>query len=238
VDQEEQLNLLSAAYFRLLDALHLPFVRHGGRDPYHLLFQDFLSRVNQVPSASILEIGSRDVTGVTRRKLFDPAADFVGLDIHAGRGVDIVADAHTLSQTLPADRFDAVFAISVFEHLLFPWKVVLEMNTIMRAGGLASISTHPTWPAHELPWDFWRYQPGAFRALFNHATGFEVLAVAEGLPCKAYSLVLDPPTRPLYRRTLNQGVAVMARKIGPARRDLLHWNIDISDVLTTQYPQP
>lgn len=231
------MNLVAAMYLRLLNALHYPLVRHGAQDPYHLLFRDFLNRVHDMPSPSILEIGSRDVTGVTRRDLFHNAADFVGLDIHPGRGVDVVGDAHRLSHILPSERFDAVVAMSVFEHLLFPWKVVIEMNAVMKVGGLVFISTHPTWPAHELPWDFWRYQAGAFSALFHHTAGFELLDVAEGLPCKAYSLVLDPPTRPLFRRILNQGVAVLARKIGPARKDLLNWDIDVKEVVNTEYPR-
>lgn len=102
-------------------------------------------------------------------------------------------------------------------------------------GGLVFISTHPAWPAHELPWDFWRYQPAAFQGLFHRATGFELLAVSAGLPCRA-SLVDDAPTRPIYRQTVNQGVVALARKAGTVREDLVRWDIDVREVVDTMYP--
>jgi hypothetical protein len=34
-------------------------------------------------------------------------------------------------------------------------KVALEMNRIMKTGGLVMLATHQTWPLHEVPWDFW-----------------------------------------------------------------------------------
>jgi SAM-dependent methyltransferase len=232
------LNAITALYFRLIDALHRPFVRRGASDPYHALFREFVQQVQAMPSPSILELGSRNVTGTTRRGLFPNAGEFVGFDIRSGPGVDVVGDAHRLSSVVPLDRFDVVFAISVFEHLLFPWKVVLEINRVTKPGGLVFVSTHPAWPAHELPWDFWRYQPAAFQALFHHSTGFELLSVSDGLPCKAYSLVDDPPSRPIYRQTMNQGVVALARKIGPVRDDLVRWDVDVASVTDTMYPAP
>lgn len=232
------MNPVTGLYFRLVDALHRPFVRRGADDPYHALFRGFVEQVHAMPSPAVLEIGSRNVTGVTRRGLFANAAQFVGFDILDGPGVDVVGDAHRLSSLLPAESFDVVFALSVFEHLLFPWKVVMEINKVTKVGGLVFISTHPAWPAHELPWDFWRFQPAAFRALFHRATGFELLAVSDGLPCRAYSLVDDPPTRPLYRQTVNQGVAALARKIGTVQEDLVRWDVNLPEVIDTMYPRP
>jgi SAM-dependent methyltransferase len=232
------LNSLTGLYFRLLNVLHRPFVRRGADDPYHSLFRSFVEQIQAMPSPAVLEIGSRNVTGVTRRGLFPNAAEFVGFDILDGPGVDVVGDAHRLSSLLPAERFDVVFALSVFEHLLFPWKVVMEINKVTKVGGLVFISTHPAWPAHELPWDFWRFQPAAFRALFHRATGFELLAVSDGLPCRAYSLVDDPPTRPIYRQALNQGVVALARKVGAVQHDLVRWDVNLDEVIDTMYPRP
>ena len=227
---------MKAFYFRLIDALHRPFVRRGAEDPYHVLFRDFLERARTLPSPAVLEIGSRNVTGVTRRDLFPNAREFVGFDVIAGPNVDVVGDAHRLASVLPAEKFDVVFAISVFEHLLFPWKVVMEINKVTKPGGLVFVSTHPAWPAHELPWDFWRYQPAGLHALFHRATGFELVAVSDGLPAKIYSLVDDPPTRPMHTQSLNQGVAALARKTGAVRDDLLRWDVDPAEVIDTMYP--
>ncbi len=222
--------------FRILDILHRPFVKQGADDPYHAVFNEFISISKQKPSPSILEIGSRNVTGITRRNLFPHCADYAGFDILAGEGVDIVGDAHKLSESFPLERFDFIYSISVFEHLLFPWKTVLEINKVMKPEGYVFVSTHPVWPAHELPWDFWRFPRNGFYALFNQYTGFQIVSLTEGLPCKTYSLVDDAPTRGNCFGTMNQGVALIAKKTGSYRSDLLKWDIDVSDIVDTMYP--
>ena len=223
-------------YFQLIDVMHRPFVTRAAEDPYHAVFKDFQSLSKQEHSPSILEIGSRNVTGVTRRGLFPHCEDYVGFDVLAGDGVDIVGDAHRLSESCPLEHFDFVYSVSVFEHLLFPWKVVLEINKIMKTGGYMFLATHPAWPTHELPWDFWRFPSNGFHALFNKYTGFEIVSVAEGVPGKIYSLSEDAAARGLYLYTINQGVSLIARKTGSYRSDLLKWDIDIKDVINTMYP--
>jgi len=223
-------------YFKIIDVMHFPFIKRGVDDPYHAVFREFISLSKQAYSPSILEIGSRNVTGVTRREIFSFCEDYVGFDILAGDGVDIVGDVHKLSESVPTEGFDFVYSISVFEHLLFPWKAVLEINRVMKSGGYVFISTHPVWPEHELPWDFWRFPRNGFHALFNQYTGFEIVSLTEGLPCKTYSLVDDAPTRNNCFGTTNQGVALIARKIGSYRSDLLKWDIEVSDVVNSMYP--
>jgi SAM-dependent methyltransferase len=225
-----------ALYSRTLAILHLPLVNRGVADPYHAVLGEFLSLGRTIPSPSVLEIGSRNVTGVTHRDLFPQCQEYVGFDILPGEAVDIVGDIHRLSDYCQNEHFDLVYGISVFEHLLFPWKAVLEINKVMKIGGYLHVSTHPVWPEHEMPWDFWRFPKNGFHALFNKYTGFEIVSLTEGLPCKAYSLVADVPTRGLWRRTMNQGVALIARKTSGYRSDLLRWDIEVSEVVHTMYP--
>jgi SAM-dependent methyltransferase len=220
----------------VLNSLHWPFVRPGKDDPFHVVFNEFIVSSRQNAAPVILEIGSRNVTGITRRGWFPHAHEYVGFDILPGAGVDVVGDVHQLSSILPPEHFDFVFSISVFEHLLFPWKAVLEINRVMKSGGLLHVSTHPAWPPHECPWDFWRFPSNGFHALFNKFTGFEIVTLTEGLPARLYSLVDDAPTRGNYLYPVNQGVALIARKTGNYRSDLLKWDIDIADVVSTMYP--
>lgn len=224
-------------YFKIIDVMHHPFVQRGADDPYHVVFREFISLSERASCPTILEIGSRNVSGVTRRELFSFCDDYVGFDILPGDGVDLIGDAHKLSDNFPSEHFDFVYSMSVFEHLVFPWKAVLEINKVTKLGGHVYISTHPSWPGHELPWDFWRFPRNGFHALFNRFTGFEIVSLTEGLPCKIYSLVDDAPTRRNCFATMNQGVAVIARKIDSYRSDLLKWDIEISDVVDTMYPK-
>jgi SAM-dependent methyltransferase len=222
----------------LLDRLHSPYRRPQPDAPVHRVYAQFQTCVAAIPEAVVLEIGARNVTGVTRRAEYPNAARYIGVDIHPGEGVDIVADAHRLSQVVAPASVDAVFSASVFEHLVFPWKAVLEINRVLKPGGYVFTFTHPAWPAHELPWDFWRFPVGGLAALFNPATGFEVISAAEGLPVTAYNLVDEPAMKGFHRGELNAAVAVLARKTADYDPDRLRWDIDIESVVSTQYPPP
>ena len=71
--------------------------------------------------------------------------------------MDVMGDAHKLSDYFDKDSFDVIFSMSVFEHLAMPWKVALELNKVLKPGGMMLHTTHQTWPLHEEPWDYWRY---------------------------------------------------------------------------------
>ena len=154
-----------------------------GRPSMWGVLQRFRERVAAAPGP-LLEIGSRARSGHSYRDLFPPTIPYRGLDVKAGPNVDIVGDAHHLSRHVEGP-FDYVFSVSVFEHLLMPWKVALEMNAVMRVGGLAYIQSHPMWPLHEEPWDFWRFSENGWRGLFNRHTGFTVLGTGCDLQAMA-----------------------------------------------------
>jgi len=230
-------NKIEEIYIRFLRFLHKPLMKNGNPDPYHLIFREFIELTKARDNHSILEVGARNVSGTTRKHLFPHCVNYTGFDIYEGEGVDIVGDAHELSHIFPEDSFDFLYSISVFEHLLSPWKVVLEMNKVLRTGGHIFVATHPVWAPHELPWDFWRFPENAFRALFNEYTGFEIISIAEGLPCKVYSLAPDAPTQDQCFFTLNQGVSIIVKKIENYRSDKLSWDIKTTDILETMYPR-
>ncbi len=91
----------------------------------------------------MLEIGSRNVSGPVRRDMFPNAVEYVGIDVREGENVDVVGDVHELSKLVPNNHFDIVYSISVFEHLLFPWKAALEINKALKPGGHVMTATHP-----------------------------------------------------------------------------------------------
>jgi SAM-dependent methyltransferase len=204
-------------------------------DPYHLIFNEFVGQVNQIPACQLLELGSRKVTANDPRQLFHGISKYVGLDIHEGENVDVVGDIHQLSECFPGETFDAVFSISVFEHLAMPWKAILEINQVMKEGGLLFIATHPTWPPHELPWDFFRFNEGAIKALLNPLTGFEIVQCSEGIPCRVIPLVTEPLIQGIVYENAYLGVSVLARKIS-APDPRLRWDIKTSELLADMYP--
>jgi hypothetical protein len=70
------------------------------------------SEIDPESAWRILDIGGRDINGSVRSLL--PNAQWTGLDITAGPGVDIVADAR---EWKGEDLFDVVVCTEVFEHV-------------------------------------------------------------------------------------------------------------------------
>lgn len=193
-------------------------------------------RLRAIPNARVLEIGSRNVSNVLHRDKFPNAAEYVGFDILEGENVDVVGDAHTLSRYFEPNYFDIVYSSSVFEHLMFPWKVALEINTILKPGGFVLTTTHPAWPEHEMPWDFWRFPQGAFQSLFNPITGYALESVCEGRPMRAFALTNDVPMRNMFKYKINGAVQCLAKKTGDYDRNVVRWDIAPSDIGQSMYP--
>jgi hypothetical protein len=151
---------------------------HRNPSPYHLAERAFFSRLR--PGASILELGARARSGISRRELFK-GLNYTGFDIKDGDNVDIVGDAHLLSSMFENKQFDFVYSVSVFEHLFWPWKVALELNAVLKTGGLVLTQSHQTWPRHDAPWDFFRFSASGWGSLFCGATGFRVIEAVDDL---------------------------------------------------------
>ena len=203
-------------------------------DPYHQTTDIFIDKINKFEDYSVLELGSR---GAEKHPRFKNYSEYIGFDIHPGKNVDVTGDIHKLSEYFPKETFDAVYSVSVFEHLAMPWKAVLEINKVMKKGGLVHISTHPTWPPHEMPWDFWRFSKEAFKALFNEATGFKLLEAKEGLPCAIVPYGNEPSMIGLQWETAYLGVSMIAEKIGDPDKSA-KWDVKTEDILKSIYPEP
>ena len=86
---------------------------------------------------SVLEIGSREVTGASTARRDYADADYVGFDYYPGRNVDVTGDVHRLSSYFePEKKFDLVFSFASFEHFAMPWIVALEVAKMMKVGGI------------------------------------------------------------------------------------------------------
>ncbi|MBW4657538.1 MAG: class I SAM-dependent methyltransferase [Drouetiella hepatica Uher 2000/2452] len=203
-------------------------------DPYHALHRRFFEQIrSQPPPFRVLEIGSRNRSGNVRRSLLGDRIEYVGMDIVAGENVDVIGDAHNLSGLFPHGSFDAVFSISVFEHLLMPWKAAIEINHVLKPGGWVMIATHQTFPLHEVPWDFWRFSDQSWHGLFNSQTGFKILETACGESAAIvahllHSVTADMDIHPAYLAT-----AVLCQK---TQDTTLRWDADLQDILETIYP--
>jgi SAM-dependent methyltransferase len=202
-------------------------------DPVHKLTLKFLEGVRQKTAGTILEIGSRHRVGASLRAHIPNEWKFLGLDILPGENVDVVGDAHELSRLFAPGSFDAVMSMAVFEHLLMPWKVVIELNRVMRIGGLGYIGVPQAWPVHEEPWDYWRYSVYAWPALFNRATGFEIVEAQQGEKASLVAERIHPGINFDSNAACYLASAVFFRKVAETSLD---WPVDLRNVVETNYP--
>lgn len=208
-------------------------IRQDIADPVHQLLLRFLDALKQMPPGRMLEVGSRNRTGDDRRHYIPSTWEYTGLDIVDGPNVTVLGDAHRAGDLLPHSSFDAVMSFAVFEHLLMPWKAAIEVNKLMKPGGIGLILAPHSWPLHEEPWDYFRFSRHSWKALFNRATGFEIIDAADGNPAfiVAERLSGGSTWSALFRGALMS--AVMFRKTGQHTVD---WNVSMSDVIDDFYP--
>jgi SAM-dependent methyltransferase len=223
-------------YFRALQFFAFPLHQKAKTGKTWNGYELFISDMQNRPTARVLEIGSRAVSDTTQRSRFSPPVQYFGMDLLPGPNVDIVGDAHELSRLFPENHFDGVFSQSVFEHLLMPWKVVLEINKILKLGGLVLIGTHPTWPPHELPWDFWRFQENSFWSLFNRATGFELVGCSTSDPARLFPEGHALHLSGTIKTICPMGVVALAKKVA-AHDSRLAWPVTVKDITLTSYPK-
>lgn len=175
--------------FGLIATLPVLFRKPGISMPENVGFGssiDFLSEKYNSPGMSILELGSRNVTGANFRSQFSKAR-YVGFDFYAGENVDVVGDAHKMSSYFDqGEQFDLIFSSAVFEHLHMPWVAAQEIHKLLKVGGAVFVETHFSWRSHERPWNFFQFSDMGLRALFNKALGFEVIECGMSNPMVGY----------------------------------------------------
>ena len=149
-----------------------------------------LSR-EEIAGRRVLEVGARAVNGSLREVIESHGpAEYVGVDIEPGPGVDLLCPAEELVARFGEGRFDVLVSTEVIEHVR-DWRAVISnYKRVLAPGGLLLLTTRsPGYPYHAFPHDFWRYDQADMRALF---ADFDILGLQ------------DDPTRP--------GVFLKARK--------------------------
>jgi len=106
------------------------------------------------------------------RKYFD-ASEYIGLEIE---GRNKLADRHYDGKEFPFKdgEFDSVLTSQVLEHVFNPEEFLLEVNRVLKDGGVLLLTVPFIWDEHEQPFDYARYSSFGLRHLLE-SHGFEVI---------------------------------------------------------------
>jgi SAM-dependent methyltransferase len=113
----------------------------------------------------IVEIGAT-IGGFNMRSLNPENSTYIGVDLHAGQGIDIVLeDAYKLP--FEDSSIDYVISSSCFEHSEFFWLNFLETMRVLKPEGLFYLNAPSNGAYHTFPVDCWRFFPDSGKALVN-----------------------------------------------------------------------
>ncbi|RFC62162.1 methyltransferase domain-containing protein [Fulvimarina endophytica] len=213
----------------------------GGEESQAAISFKHFVRMADDPKMTVVEVGGRVVGDASQamRRYMPKAGRFLSVDIHASDHVDVVGDAHYLDDLIGAESVDAIFSLSVMEHLAYPWLFAAAVNRALKPGGLVFQSTPHTWPLHETPNDFWRFSDEALKILFGPETGFEIINAGMVnriwlYPEERRGAFVDMPFNHGYGNAY-----IYARKVRHLETDLIRWPVDrsASDSLARKYPE-
>ena len=206
----------------------------------HQKWRNYLYEYGNKEGMRVLEIGSREVTGISNDRNAFVNAQYTGFDIYSGKNVDVVGDAHKLSSYFKEeDKFDIIYSSACFEHFAMPWVVATEIAKMLKVGGIVFIETHFSFSSHERPWHFFQFSDMALRTLFSPALGFECIEAGMSNPIVGrFSSLADGylKNRPV------SGLYCHSEYLGKKTKDVndFDWKtLNLIDVVgETKYPEP
>lgn len=116
----------------------------------------------------IVDLGSTDVNGSYKELFDDPKWAYTGVDIEAGKNVDIVIKDIYDWKEIESDSVDVMVSGQTFEHIEYIWKTIEEIKRILKSGGIGCLIAPSSGPEHKYPVDCWRILPDGFRALAKY----------------------------------------------------------------------
>ena len=205
----------------------------------HDKWQDYLIELANKNHWKVLEIGSREVTGVSLMRKRLVSAEYVGFDFYPGNNVDVIGDVHKLSSYFNGEKFDLIFSSACFEHFAMPWIASQEMVKLLKIGGYIFVETHYSYSSHERPWHYFQFSEKALEVLFNREMGIE--CVEKGVSNPLIARFSKCAVKYLRGRKI-PGLYCHSEFLGKKFKDVedFNWyNVNVEDIYRgTKYIEP
>ncbi len=127
-----------------------------------------------LPGGEVADIGAASRRRPWYREIWEAVGwTYTGVDLVAGKNVDVVLEDPFVFP-FPDGRFDALISGQMLEHNEMFWLSFLEMNRVLRPGGLMVHIVPSRGPEHRAPQDCWRFYRDGMTALARWS-GFEII---------------------------------------------------------------
>jgi SAM-dependent methyltransferase len=135
--------------------------------------RDYLGPRRNEP-LTIMDLGSCDYSGSYRPLFTQGRWRYLGVDLAAGKNVDLVLRDPYHWRELKSESVDVLISGQTLEHTEFFWETILEIARVLKPHGLCCLIAPSAGPEHRYPLDCWRIYADGFRAIARYA-GLEVL---------------------------------------------------------------
>lgn len=148
-------------------------------------FRDQYLRGREHEPLNVVDLGSQDVNGCYRSLFVSPSWTYTGIDMSAGKNVDIVLHSPYRWTEIKSGSVDVLISGQAFEHIEYFWLTMMEVARVLKSGGICCIIAPASGHEHKYPVDCWRFYPDGFTALARFAQ-LEVLSVSTQWEGKNY----------------------------------------------------
>ena len=126
--------------------------------------------LNPNDEMKILDIGSFDKDGNYNYGLIlnEKKWTYHGLDLRPGNNIDIVVESPYDWKEVESESYDLIVTGQAFEHMEFFWLTLEEVKRVLKPGGLFFIIVPSTGPVHRNPYDCYRFNEGAMKAMAKY----------------------------------------------------------------------
>lgn len=126
--------------------------------------------LNPNDELKILDIGSFDKDGNYNYGLILNENKWIyhGLDLREGNNIDIVVESPYDWKEVEDESYDLVITGQAFEHIEFFWLTLEEIKRVLKPGGLFFIIVPSTGPVHKNPYDCYRFNDDAMKAMAKY----------------------------------------------------------------------